>query len=184
MCSLAHQNRSFAGANVDGDFFALMNPDNYRSTARVLSSALPDRGKIDRAFNVISAAIDQPTDETTIRLFLGVMLDGLRSKITEGSSTYIAAATFSLLDCDDDPDEETYDPSRVPSHFSPSVIAAAVRDVWLKETFPPPIHELVAMLRKRRIALGHALETLGQMQTMCCLIDVILSPPSDEECPF
>jgi hypothetical protein len=174
--ALIEKDQTFTGTNVHGHFYAL-NPDRsdqYRDRAEALLWGLPDPKDIDRALAAVANAVDTRADEPTLRLLVGAMLDGLRSKPTESSPVYIDALMFMLDDY-----ELTEGDGYVgtPPHFSTAVIAAAVRDVWSTQTFPPSIHEFIEKCRKHRLTLDTARHTLKRAQTMHKLIAAIIPPP-------
>jgi hypothetical protein len=84
-----------------------------------------------------SGWIERPP-EATVRFLLGVMLDGFRAKPTEGAPIFVDAVVYMLENLAPDSGEALYN---VPKFIPAPAIAAAVREAWLKFTFPPSIHE-------------------------------------------
>jgi len=121
------------------------NPEkHHRALAAERWQFIPEFPDLLEAMDAFGTAFHE-TDETIIRVLIGLMLDGLPSAKTLPSASYTDALVFLLSDLDDDEDQPTSE------CFSALVIAAAAVEVWRSSTFAPsPAEFLAAAKRKRR----------------------------------
>jgi hypothetical protein len=135
-----------AQRNVNGELYYLTTlkaggaeAERIRKNALAIWPRLPPTERLIKALDVTTAALNEPVDEPTIRLMIGVMLDGLRVKIDDRSAISVEALRYMI-------DEEDI-------VISATVMAAAVRHAWRTVTFPPSITEFLQFCRERRTAV-------------------------------
>jgi hypothetical protein len=141
--------------DVHGEMYALRAKESYPGQkARAVKDALAIREATCPISTVREAAAAvfetiQPPSEDELRLLIGTMLDGFRAKPTESAAVYIDAMVFMLLE------PESGEP------FCAPAIAAAIRAAWASQTFPPSVHEFLALCVKQQARIENVQRELS-----------------------
>lgn len=101
-------------------------------------AAFPNASELAQFEEAFDRAIQEPVDEATARLLVGVMLDGFRAKATDTTTVYVGALVSLLVDPFDGP------------RVSGPVLAFAVRRLWRSSKFTPSPAELLEVIEKVR----------------------------------
>jgi hypothetical protein len=144
------------------------NPEeNHRKIAAERWKFIPDFRELLDATDAFGAVFIE-TDEVTIRILVGLMLDGLPSAKTLPSASYTDALTFILSDLEDDEDQ-------LPGEcFSALVIAAAVAEVWRSATFAPSLAEFLTLAKKKRLQFHRAYHVANRLYDLRCQAEDVL----------
>jgi hypothetical protein len=151
----------------------ILKVDDYHR--RLLDEALKVLGDVtlaslDQASKVVSGWIERPP-EATVRLLLGVMLDGFRAKPTEGAPIFVDAVVYVLESLAPDSGEALYN---VPTYIPAPAIAAAVREAWLKFVFPPSIHEFSELCQRHRWRLMNVKWEIGRIRSKRAKLEEVM----------
>jgi hypothetical protein len=126
---------------------------------------IPDFRELLDAADSFGMAFNE-TDEGNIRVFVGLMLDGLPSTKTLPSASYTDALVFLLSGIDDDDDDQPI--------FSALVIAAAVVEVWKSSTFAPSPAEFLSLAKTKRREFHRAYHVAHRLYDLRCQAEVVL----------
>ena len=125
---------------------------------------IPDFRELLDATDAFGAVFIE-TDEGNIRVFVGLMLDGLPSTKTLPSASYTDALVFLLSGIDDDDGDDC---------FAALVIAAAVVEVWKSSTFAPSPAEFLSLVKKKRREFRRAFHVMDRLYDLRCQAEVVL----------
>lgn len=139
--------------------------ENHRKIAAQRWQFIPDFRELLDAADAFGAAFNE-TDEGNIRVFVGLMLDGLPSAKTLPSASYVDALVFCLTDVDNDDDDQPI--------FSALVIAAAVVEVWKSSTFAPSPAEFLSLAKTKRREFHRAYHVAHRLYDLRCQAEEIL----------
>jgi hypothetical protein len=138
--------------------------ESHRKVAAERWQFIPDFRELLDAADAFGATFNE-TDEGNIRVFVGLMLDGLPSTKTLPSASYTDALVFLLSGIDDDDDDQI---------FSALVIAAAVVEVWKSSTFAPSPAEFLSLARTKRREFHRAYRVAHRLYDLRCQAEVVL----------
>jgi hypothetical protein len=139
--------------------------ENHRKIAAERWQFIPDFRELLDAADAFGTVFNE-TDEGNIRVFVGLMLDGLPSTKTLPSASYTDALVFLLSGIDDDDDDQPI--------FSALVIAAAVVEVWKSSTFAPSPAEFLMLAKEKRREFHRAYHVAYRLYDLRCQAEEIL----------
>jgi hypothetical protein len=149
--AIAEQHKWGIDRDVHGELYALRANESYPGQKAAAVSDAMAIFEAARPVSAIAEAADavletmKPPSEPELRLLIGTMLDGFRAKPTEGAAVYIDAMVWMLSE------PESGQP------FCAPAIAAAIRQAWASQTFPPSVHEFLKLCsnQQERIEAVH-----------------------------
>ena len=96
-----------------------------------------------------------PPPEEIIRAILGAMLSTLRAKPTEGAAIYVDALVWELTEPATGREFIPYRSGLVilEGPFCSPAVAAAARETWTTQTFPPSVAEFMQRVRKHQMRI-------------------------------
>jgi hypothetical protein len=139
--------------------------ESHRKVAAERWQFIPDFRELLDAADAFGTAFNE-TDEGNIRVFVGLMLDGLPSAKTLPSASYVDALVFLLSGIDDEDDDQPI--------FSALVIASAVVEVWKSSTFAPSPAEFLSLARTKRREFHRAYRVAHRLYDLRCQAEEIL----------
>jgi hypothetical protein len=196
---LQKENAGLTARDAYGDLFVLRDRrepwanDQGKVYDRALGllALLPSTTDLTREIDARLELMKSPPDEMTVRLLLGMLLDGWAQRPGEGASVRLDALAWSLEDLEESKDSG-YGAYGVPSHVPAPAIAAAIKEAWQAFKFPPSIHEFAELCRKHRIRFARVIWELQSLRSFVESIKEVrwrLEPQPesgnpDDEIPF
>lgn len=154
---------------VDKEFAPLFDdcrhPHRQRARAVAVLGKLPAAEWTGDAHAHVRGTLDARADEQEVSFFLGMMLEALRAKETEGAATFFGSIVYTIMDHDDP--------------ISGIVLAAAVREIWRRERFAPSPSEFLDECRSQRLRLALLDRALGRVDQLRGKLEKLIAEIGD-----